>query len=106
MGPLCKILTSAVVAHECFAALAAGSGMPMRIQAVSCTGPYEAVLSETAGAARNRSKVRCQEVYGGVRMCTEVYGRCKNAKSGVRRCTGGVREVYGGVREVYGLHES
>ena len=33
----CKILTSAVVAHEWFAALAAGSGMPRRIQADWCT---------------------------------------------------------------------
>ena len=55
-------MTSAVVAHECFGAVAAGSGMPMRIQAVSCTGPYqtrarnEAVLSEAAGAARNSAK--------------------------------------------------
>ena len=58
----CKILTSAVVAHECFGAVAAGSGMPMRIQADSCTGTVlprarnEAVLSEAAGAARNRCK--------------------------------------------------
>ena len=61
-GPQCKILTSAVVAHECFAALAAGSGMPRRIQADWCTAtdrcraPIEAVLSEAAGAARNRYK--------------------------------------------------
>ena len=55
-------MTSAVVAHECFVAVAAGSGMPRRIQAVWCTAtvrcraPIEAVLSEAAGAARNRYK--------------------------------------------------
>ena len=57
-----KIFTSAVVAHECLVAFAAGSGMPMRIQADSCTATdrcrarIEVVLSEAAGAARNRCK--------------------------------------------------
>ena len=61
-GPQCKILTSAVVAHECFAALAAGSGMPSGCQLDSRTGTVlpragnEAALSEAAGAARNRCK--------------------------------------------------
>ena len=66
-------MTSAVVAHECFAALAAGSGMPMRIQAVSCTAAVhgcarnKAVLSEAAGAARN-----CCKTLGALRVSAGI----------------------------------
>ena len=61
-GPQCKILTSAVVAHECFAPLTAGSGMPSGCQLDSCTAVdrgragNEAVSSETANGAAASAK--------------------------------------------------
>ena len=74
-------MTSAVVAHECFAALAAGSGMPMRIQADCRTAAVhgrarnKAVLSEAAGAARNN----CNSAKTLARTMRRAHRRCTQA---------------------------